>query len=346
MHIVNLSKLVQKFIERCVLCRRTEAKHQNLEISDKWILRKGTGASEGLYTSVGLDIGGPFRYKMGTKNTRSTKVGKACVLFISCQISSACNAVIMENYSVSGFMDAFETHCAMTRRPARITSDAGSQFRSVANRTRAAQKLANESTESEGISAADLFEGVAKKMKNVEFFLAASSAQWQNGLCEANFKSAKTLMKKLTTQFQQVNFVFRSALAINALFQKVCAILNNRPIFFGESADYYISARSLTCPGTVQTDAHETIRETSKAWDIFLNEFDTAVITGSFQKHGIASTTKKHGLMINDFVMVVYQTQGVRRYGIVTDIPSPHNISVKILHKTSIGKEQNFCTKG
>ena len=49
--------------------------------------------------------------------------------------------------------------------------------------------------------------------------------------------------------------------------------------------------------------------------------------------------------MINDFVMVVYQTQGVRRYGIVTDIPSPHNISVKILHKKSIGKEQNFAQK-
>ena len=182
-------------------------------------------------------------------------------------------------------------------------------------------------------------------MKNVEFFIAASSAQWQNGLCEANFKSAKLLMKKLTTQFAQVNFVFKRAFAINALFQKVCAILNNRPIFFGESADFYISARSLTCPGTVQADANETIKETSKAWDIFLNEFDTAVITGSFQRYGQASTTKKHGLMINDYVMVVYETQGLRRYGIVTDVPSSHNVSVRILHKRSIGKEQTYAQK-
>ena len=126
MRINNLSKLVQRFIENCVLCRRMEAKLQNLEISDKWILRHGTGA-EGLYASVGLDIGGPFRYKMGGCDTRSTKIGKVWVLFASCQITSACNAVVMENYSVSGFMEAFETHCAQTRRPSRITSDAGSQ---------------------------------------------------------------------------------------------------------------------------------------------------------------------------------------------------------------------------
>ena len=112
----------------------------------------------------------------------------------------------MENYSVSGFMEAFETHVAQTRRPSRITSDAGAQFRSVANRTRAAQKAANAIPEPEELSAANLFEGVSKKMKNVEFYLAASSAQWQNGLCEANFQSAKLLMKKLTAQFAQVNF--------------------------------------------------------------------------------------------------------------------------------------------
>ena len=155
---------------------------------------------------MGLNIGGPYRYKMGGRDTRSTKIGKVWILFASCQITSACNAVVMENYSVSGFMEAFETHVAQTRRPSRITSDAGAQFRSVANRTRAAQKAANEIPEPEELSAANLFEGVSKKMKNVEFYLAASSAQWQNGLCEANFKSAKLLMKKLTAQFAQVNF--------------------------------------------------------------------------------------------------------------------------------------------
>ena len=204
-HINNLSKLVQRFIEDCVYCKRMHATLQPLQISDKWILRHG-GGSEGLYASVGLDITGPYHHRLGSKNTRSTKIGKVWVLWATCQITSACNAVIMESYSVSSFMESFEIHVAQTRKPVRITSDAGSQFRSIANRTRAAQQSANENTEPEGMTAANLFEEVAKKMKGAEFFLAASSAQWQNGLAESNFKAGKILMKKLPLSSNRQTF--------------------------------------------------------------------------------------------------------------------------------------------
>ena len=161
------------------------------------------------------------------------------------------------------------------------------------------------------MNAASLFQEVAKKMKDVQVFLAASSAQWQNGLTESNFKAGKILMKKLTTQFQQSNFVFRSGFALNSLFQKICGILNDRPIFFGQNSDFYISARSLTCPGTVQTDLDNTMEETSKAWGMFLEEFDNSVVTGDYQKFGKISTTKKHELLPGDFVLVIYETQKV-----------------------------------
>ena len=78
---------------------------------------------------------------------------------------------------------------------------------------------------------------------------------------------------------------------------------------------------------------------------MFLGEFDNAVVTGSYQKFGMVSTTKKHGLLPNDYVMVIYESQGVRRYGIVKDIPSLHNVNVKILHKRSVGKEQSYAQK-
>ena len=320
-HINSLSKLVQRFIDQCVYCRRMQAALQPLEISDKWILRHAE-ASEGLFSSVGLDIAGSYCFKLGSKNTRSTKLGKAWVLWITCQISSACNAVIMEDYSVSAFMEAFESHVAQMRRPVRITSDAGSQFRSIASRTRAAQKLANESTETdaESMNAANLFQEVAKKMKDIQFFLAALSAQWQNGLAESNFKAGKILMKKLTTQFQQTSFVFWSGFAVNSLFQKICGIL--------------------------KASLDDTIEESSKAWSMFLEEFDNAVVTGDYQKFGKVSTTKKHELLPDDYVLVVYESQGVRRYGIVTKIDSLHNVSVKILHKRSIGKDgQSYVQK-
>ena len=192
-HINNLSKMVAKFIQQCILCRRMEAKLQTIQISDKWILRHSRG-QEGLCSSIGIDIAGPYKYKIGTRETRSTKVGKVWLLFASCQITSACNAVAMENYSVASFMGAFQIHVSQTQRPSRITCDAGSQFRSLANQTRAG-KAANESLEDpEGMTAASLVKSVSRKMKNIEFYVAASSAQWQNGLCEGNFRQAKELV--------------------------------------------------------------------------------------------------------------------------------------------------------
>ena len=44
------------------------------------------------------------------------------------------------------------------------------------------------------MTAANLLESVSRKMKNIEFYVAASSAQWQNGLCEGNFRQAKELV--------------------------------------------------------------------------------------------------------------------------------------------------------
>ena len=79
---------------------------------------------------------------------------------------------------------------------------------------------------------------------------------------------------------------------------------------------------------------------------MFLEEFDSAVVAGSHQKFGKISTTKRHGLLPNDYVMVIYESQGVCRYGIVTNIESLQNVSVRILHKRSIGKdEQSYVQK-
>ena len=62
---------------------------------------------------------------------------------------------------------------------------------------------------------------------------------------------------------------------------------------------------SLTCPGTIQIDETQTIKDTSKSWQIFLEQFDAAVVSGSFQKFGKAVSTKKAGLKKDDFVMVI-----------------------------------------
>ena len=96
----------------------------------------------------------------------------------------------------------------------------------------------------------------------------------------------------------------------------------------------------------MQSDLDSTMEETSKAWGMFLAEFDNSVVTGDYQKFGKTSTTKKHELIPGDFVLVIYETQNVRRYGIITKVNSLHTVSVKVLHKRSVGKDgQNYVPK-
>merc|ERR1711888_211803 len=100
----------------------------------EFILRYDSPQS-GLFSSAGVDILGPYKYKMGP-NTRSNKVCKAYVLLVCCQFTSALNSIIMEDYSTKSFVKALETHITQFRKPALISCDAGSQFRSVSSRTR------------------------------------------------------------------------------------------------------------------------------------------------------------------------------------------------------------------
>ena len=107
---------------------------QPREKSDKFVLRFDTPQS-GLFSSIGCDIPGPYKYRYGP-NTRANKLCKAWLLLICCQFTSGLNAVVMDDYSSKAFITAMETHIAQFRKPRMITCDAGSQFKSVASRTR------------------------------------------------------------------------------------------------------------------------------------------------------------------------------------------------------------------
>ena len=79
---------------------------------------------------------------------------------------------------------------------------------------------------------------------------------------------------------------------------------------------------------------------------MLLQEFDNSVVTGDYPKFGKTSITRKHELLPGDFVLVIYETQNVRRYGIITEVNSHHTVTVKVLHKRSVGKDgQNYVPK-
>ena len=334
-HITRISPLVASFIKKCPTCRRMKAALQPRVISDKFILRYDSPQS-GLFSSAGVDILGPYKYKMGP-NTRSSKVCKAYVLLVCCQFTSALNSIIMEDYSTKSFVKALETHIAQFRKPTLISCDAGSQFRSISSRTRSHD---HEQVSGDASEHPDIFEKAQSVLKDIKFFVASSGAQWQNGLVEANFKQVKLVLRKLTAHFDATNITFKSSFELQRLFQKTCGLLNCRPIFYNE--ENYVSVKSLTCPGFSTDSLDQILSDVDCNFKTFLEFFDISIIDGSFQRFGGASTSKSDHLKKNDFVLIIYQTQRKRCYGIVQNVPSKHSVEVKILRQKTVGENKEF----
>ena len=310
---------------------------QPREIADKFVLRFDTPQS-GLFSSIGCDILGPYRYRYGP-NTRGNKLCKAWVLLICCQFTSGLNSVIMEDYSSKAFVTAMETHIAQFRKPRMITCDAGSQLRSVAMRTRSHDLETSEVDN----DPPDILTRVQIVFKDIKFFIASSGAQWQNGLTEANFKQVKLVLRKLTGHYGQNNICFKSSFELQRLFTKTCGFLNSRPILYNE--EYYVSVKTLMCPGSLGEGLEQTLSDIDSNFQAFLKYFDDSIIDGSFQRFGGKSLPKGEKLKKGDFVMVIFETQKKRCFGIVLDLPTKHTVEVKILQRKTVGNTTRFVHK-
>ena len=243
----------------------------------------------------------------------------------------------MEDYSTNSFVKALETHIAQFRKPVLISCDAGSQFRSVSSRTRShdhEQDMGNASKHP------DIFEKARSVLKDIKFFVASSGAQWENGLVEANFKQVKLVLRKLTGHFGATNVTFKSSFELQRLFQKACGLLNCRPIFY--NTENYVSVKSLTCPGFSSDSLDQILSDMDRNFKTFLEIFDSSIIGGDFQRFGGASGSKADNLKENDFVLVIYETQRKRCYGIVQKVLSKHSVEVRILRQKTVGETKEF----
>ena len=161
-----------------------------------------------------------------------------------------------------------------------------------------------------------------------------------NGLVEANFKQVKLVLRKLTSHFDASNIRFKSSFELMRLFQKSCGLLNSRPIFYNE--ENYVSVKSLTCPGFSSESLDQILSDVESNFRTFLEIFDNSIIDGSFQKFGGASTSKAENLKKDDFVLVIYETQKKRCFGIIENVPSKHSVEVRILRQKRVGETKEF----
>ena len=187
--------------------------------------------------------------------------------------------------------------------------------------------------------------GYNQLWKTFVFFVAPSGAQWCNGLVESNFREVKVVLRKLTAHFGANNVVFKSSFELTRFFTKACGYLNNRPIFFNDDA--YIPVKSLVCPGFNTDNLDQILADTDSAFKTFLEHFDQLIITGNFQKFGGHSATKTCNLQKGDFVLVIFESQKKRCYGIVQNTPekSKHNVDVKILRRRNADDNSDFLPK-
>ena len=99
------------------------------------------------------------------------------------------------------------------------------------------------------------------------------------------------------------------------------------------------------CPGFSGGKLDQTLSDTDSNFQLFLEFFDNSILDGSFQRFGGKALPKNESLKKDDFVMVIFQTQKKRCFGIVMDIPSKHSVQVKILQKKTIGDNTEYTHK-
>ena len=84
-YIPDSSRMVRSFIEKCVDCTRNKLQINKVEIGAKFPIRNGD--IPGVMRCVGIDILGPYFYKVGP-TTRARSPLKCWILMVCCQVTS------------------------------------------------------------------------------------------------------------------------------------------------------------------------------------------------------------------------------------------------------------------
>merc|ERR1711867_280174 len=99
------------------------------------------------------------------------------------------------------------------------------------------------------------------------------------------------------------------------------------------------------CPGSLGEGLEQTLSDIDSNFQAFLQFFDDSIIDGSFQRFGGKSLPKAEKLKKDDFVMVIFETQKKRCFGIMLDLPTKHTVEVKVLQRKTVRNTTKFVHK-
>ena len=208
-------KLAKRIANSCVYCRRREAKLIEQRMGQLPVERVAVGTPP--FTAVCLDLMGPVLVR-GMVNKRSTM--KVWPLLFVCQATGALHISLMHDYGTEAFILQYRSYVAIRGKPAKVTSDRGSQLTSKGN----VVVSATEHPRNWGWQ--DVADRTAQEGTVWEFVPAG--CQYRNGLAENRVKVVKkTLAVMMSKTVDQRMLTYAET---EVLMQEAANVVNDRPV--------------------------------------------------------------------------------------------------------------------
>ena len=165
------------------------------------------------FHTVGVDIGGPFYTKEGTR--RNAKISKSYMCLFVCYSTRAVHLEALTALTCECFLAAFDRFTGRRGLVHTVFSDNGGNFV-------AASRYFNEVTQFFRSSNDNIMQGLT--YRNIHWKHNPPTASHFGGMFEAGIKSAKTLLRRVTGS-QPMTFE-----EFSTLLTRVEGILNSRPL--------------------------------------------------------------------------------------------------------------------
>ena len=125
-HVLHGSRVIKDILSKCVFCKRLRGKTQNQIMAD--LPEDRVVERTAAFTTVGLDMAGPFSIHDGRNTRRTSSTKKVWILLITCLTSRAIHVEVVSSMDTSSFILALRRFIAIRGTCSKIYSDCGSNF--------------------------------------------------------------------------------------------------------------------------------------------------------------------------------------------------------------------------
>ena len=145
-YIVGVKSIVKRISRNCSVCQRVYCQPQHQLMGELPAKRVNISLP---FTSVGVDMAGPFYIKWG--NSRKPTIVKSYVALFICMYTRAVHLELVCDLSTDSFLAAFSRFTARRGMPSEVTSDNGSNFIGARTELMELQQFFNQLKSSDGI---------------------------------------------------------------------------------------------------------------------------------------------------------------------------------------------------